>query len=267
MAEGVLLHPRLPGELGELLRASHSAYLLGSTAPDLCSLTGEPREATHFFEIPMSDRTPAHLQLLKSHPELVGSAELRHNQAAFLAGYLSHLWLDQAWIAAIFEPFFGPDVRRGGFQERLTEHNVLRTRLDREAHRTLRPDIGEVLGECDTDRWIPCLSEDLLRRWRDHLATQLRPGGRLQTVNVFAERARIPAEEFSSRLASAESGDPAAYFPLPCDRLAAYRRLALAGCLELVNAYLQGGLDAAPITSRPFRKRIILHHEKAQELL
>jgi len=267
VAEGVLSHPRLPGRMRASLRASHPAYLLGSTAPDLCSLSGEAREATHFFVIPMTDRTPAHLHLRLTYPEMTSAAELPSDQAAFLAGYLSHLWLDQAWIAAIFEPFFGPDVRRSHFHDRLTEHNLLRAHLDREAHRALRADLGEILGASGADRWLPCLSEDALRRWRDHLAGQLKPGGRLQTVAVFADRAGMPAEEFSTRLASSAGFDQAGRHPLPDSRLNAYKRLALAGCLELVIAFLQGGLDEAPLTSRPFRKRIILHHEQVRELL
>jgi hypothetical protein len=205
--------------------------------------------------------------LLQAFPELSGVAERRSDQAAFLAGYLSHLWLDQAWVAAIFEPFFGPDVRRGPFRERLTEHNVLRARLDREAYGTLRADLGEILGASAPDQWLPCIPEEALRRWRDHLADQLKPGGRLQTVVVFAERAGMPVEEFSTRMASSPGFDLTLRHHLPDRRLNAYRRLALAGCLELVIAFLRGGLHEAPLTSRSFRRRIIPHHEQIREHL
>ena len=264
-AEGVLLHPRLPEPICAALQACHPAYLLGSTAPDLCSLTGDARETTHFFVMPMTDRTPAHLRLLQAFPELSRIARVPSDQAAFLAGYLSHLWLDQAWIAAIFEPFFGPDVRRGLFHERLTEHNVLRARLDREAYRSLPANLGEILGASAPDNWLPCIPEKALWCWRDHLADQLKPGGRLQTVAVFAERAGMPVEEFSTRIASSPGFDLTPRHHLPDRRLNAYRRLALAGCLELVIAFLRGSLDEAPLTSHPFRKRIIPHHEQVRE--
>src|SRR5690349_24090555 len=102
-------HPDLGADLAAALQAERPAFLLGNIAPDLQTLSGQSREATHFFPIPLDPGPPAPLRLLAKHPALAAPADLPPSQAAFLAGYFSHLVFDELWIAAIFWPVFGPD--------------------------------------------------------------------------------------------------------------------------------------------------------------
>lgn len=246
LAEAVRLDPRLPAGARRTLDRSRPAFLLGHTAPDYVSLAGRPRVESHLFEVPMADRRPAHRLLFDRHPDLAAAADLDPDQAAFLAGYIAHLWIDQAWIAYIFEPGFGPSVARGTFEQRLLDHNLLRAALDQEDLAGLPPRLGAVLRQAEPRRWLPFASDESLCRWRDNLASQLEPGGRPTTVEVFASRHGLEPRAFADRLSSLEAG------PVRPARLAAFRRLAVDRTLALTHAYLAGRLDAVEAVNTSF---------------
>jgi len=246
LAEAVRIDPRLPAKTRRLLDRSRPAFLLGNTAPDYVSLAGRPRAESHLFEVPMADRRPAHRILFGRHPDLADARGLDPDQAAFLAGYIVHLWIDQAWIAYIFEPAFGPSVGRGTFDERLLDHNLLRAALDQEDLTRLPSDLGAALQQAEPRGWLPFASDESLRRWRDDLASQLAPGGRPSTVEVFAARHRIEPRVFAARVTALEAG------PVRPARVEAFRRLAADRARLLTGGYLEGRLDAVEFLNAPF---------------
>lgn len=246
LAEAVRLDPRLLATTRRSLDRSRPAFLLGHTAPDYVNLAGRPRAESHLFEVPMADRRPAHQILFGRHPELADARGLDPDQAAFLAGYIAHLWIDQAWIAFIFEPIFGPSVSRGTFDERLLDHNLMRAALDQEDLTRLPSDLGAILQQAEPRRWLPFAADDSLCRWRDNLASQLRPGGRPSTMEVFASRHGIEPRAFAARLSALEAG------PVHPGRLKAFRRLAGDRALALTEAYLEGRLEDLEFIHTPF---------------
>jgi hypothetical protein len=239
---GALLHPRY----GELLTQERPAFLLGNTAPDFVTLSGLPRAASHFFDIPMDPRAPAHLRLLSEHPALADPRRLAPAQAAFLAGYLAHLWLDQAWIAEIFMPLFGPDVPRSTLMERLVDHNLLRAHLDVYDQLRLTPEVGAALRRARPQAWLPFARDEDLRQWRDHLANQLEPGARPNTIEVFAHRLGLSAEAFSARLNSPAEMDRAVFSQIPPRRLRAFFRMGQARTVDMVQGYLSSSFRHRP---------------------
>ncbi len=253
----MLVHPRMPEQHRQALRLNRSAFLLGNTAPDFGTVSGLPRAASHFFDVPMLDRRPAHLRLLARHPELVRPDELAPDRAAFVAGYLAHLWLDQAWIATFFEPIFGPEVPRGSFHQRLVNHNLLRAYLDQKDRNRLQPEVGTALNQAEPNGWLAFAPDKDLRQWRNHLRIQLEPGGSSRTVRVFSSRLGISADKFAARLASRAEMERAVFRYLPQSHLRAFWDLSLIHSVELVAAYLAGEIQEAPTVSRPFRRRPI----------
>ncbi|HEU5317557.1 MAG TPA: zinc dependent phospholipase C family protein, partial [Chloroflexota bacterium] len=95
-------------------QAESDAYLCGNAAPDIHLLGGPARPATHFWEIgePVPGRLGA-ARLLGAHPHLA-AARLDPVGRAFVAGYLCHLAVDEAWIRVVYLPFFGPETTVGG---------------------------------------------------------------------------------------------------------------------------------------------------------
>lgn len=273
IAEAVLREQHLPSQVRRRLSAERPAFMLGNTAPDVSTITGLSRAATHFFDVPMVDRSPAHRRMLKMYPDLVDPSVLPPDQAAFLAGYLAHLWLDQAWIAGVFEPVFGPDVDRGRFQTRLLAHNLLRAHLDERDRNRLDEGIGRVLRSAKPGGWLPFVSDDELSQWRDHLAGQLPPDGSSKTVAVFASRHGIDMNDFSAQLASRATMQQQVFRHLPPRRLKAFDRLGSMGTAAIVREYMTGQMGRAPISHQPFRYRLAgkpttmgAHHESHRTL-
>lgn len=250
-----LLEPgRLPKRTQKRLRAARAAFFLGNTAPDFGALVGIARARTHFFEVPLRDPAPAHLRLLRAHPELARPAALDPQQAAFVAGYLAHLWLDQAWIQRVFEPYFGPAVGRGSFRDRLVAHNLLRAHLDLQQRGLMPQDMALTLRSAQPEDWLPFAASDELRHWRDHLAEQVEPDGHIRTVEVFAERLDVPQEQFSRRLRSDEEMRRAVYDHLPGGLISDYWRQGLTRTAELIHYYLDGNLGDAPRANAAFAR-------------
>src|SRR6266542_242387 len=108
-ASEILSHPDLEPAAQSALAAELPAFLFGNIAPDVQTVSGQPREATHFFPVPLRGAPAAPRLLLDRHPTLDRPATLPPAQVAFLAGYLAHRVFDQLWIAQIYEPVFGPD--------------------------------------------------------------------------------------------------------------------------------------------------------------
>ena len=116
--------PNLPAHIGlardaaaqlasPVIARNMGYFLLGSTAPDMRAVTKRPREAYHFAPLGVQRVGDGVRAMLESHPHLTG---LDGSRAAFVAGYISHIVLDECWITGVFRPAFGdagtaPDAR------------------------------------------------------------------------------------------------------------------------------------------------------------
>ncbi len=224
VAEDLLLHPDLPAEFQERLGLQRSAFLLGSTAPDVQTISGQSRQATHFFTLPIfSHSKPAWEKMLDVHPELTQTDRLSDSRIAFLAGYLCHLQADWLWITNIFTPVFGPRSDWLTFKNRLYLHNVLRSYLDLELQPDLSPSLSDDLLNAIPQDWLPFVDDRHLCQWRDLLVGQLCSGCESQTVAVFATRQGLPVEDFYYMLDSEERMDEEVFVHLPRHRLNEYR--------------------------------------------
>jgi len=240
----ILTHPALPPDAGAGLAAALPAFLLGNIAPDVQTLSGQTREATHFFPVPLEAGPPAATRLLAQHPPLARPQGLPPAQAAFLAGYLAHLVLDERWVAEIFEPVFGPDRPWGSFAERLYLHNVLRAHWDAADLARLPPGLAGHLGAAQPEGWLPFVHDQHLRAWRDLVAGQLGPGA-ARTVEVFAERMNADPRVLAGLLASPDEMQRRLFVHLAPGALERYREDAVAAAAQMVAAYWRGDLASS----------------------
>ena len=203
IADDVLADPALPPVARQVLAAQRGAFLFGTIAPDVQSVSGQTREATHFFTMPhTTDARPAHEILFAAHPSLAHTQDLAPEQAAFIAGYVSHLALDELWIAQVFTPYFGPEAEWDTFRERLLMHNVLRTWLDQCDQNRLGDDVSGTLARVEPRGWLPFVSDLHLHLWRDEITAELAPGATIHTAEVFAKRLQVPPAEIHHMLES-----------------------------------------------------------------
>lgn len=236
----ILNSPALPAAARDALGACRPAFLLGNIAPDVQTISGQRREATHFFPVPLDAGPPATARLLRRHPRLASPARLPPEQAAFVAGYLAHLVLDQRWVAEIFEPVFGPRQPWDDFRERLYLHNVLRAHWDAADLARLAPDLDDELRLAAPARWLPFVDDAHLAAWRDLVADQLGPG-HSRTVEVFAQRMGADPRALAALLASPAELERRLYSHIPAGTLERYRANAITAAAEAIGAYWQGG--------------------------
>jgi len=217
---------------------AHGAFLFGNTAPDVQTLSGAARSATHFFDMPVASTPRAVHSLLHAHPQLAAPG-LAPAQRAFIAGYLAHLTLDELWLQEIFQPVFGPQADWENFSERLFLHNVLRTYLDQRDRPLLPAGIAALLAAAEPAGWLPFASDAHLCSWRNFLVQQLQPGAAAQTVAVFAERMGRTPQEFEALLQSPAALHARIFSRISVAQLADFQLRGAALCEKVVHGFLQ----------------------------
>lgn len=244
IAADLLAAPGLPPELRALLEAERPAFLLGNIAPDVQTLTGQPREATHFFPVPLNSAPPALSRLFALHPTLAAPHQLPAAQVAFLSGYWAHLEFDQQWVHAIFEPVFGPEQKWDSFAERLYLHNALRSYWDFGDLAALPAETASALSAARPAAWLPFVADGDLVRWRDVIADQLHTGtGAEGTLRVFAERMRVDAAGFGALVHSPAAMAERVFSHIAWEEVEHYRAHALAASINVLIDYWAGNLQ------------------------
>lgn len=216
------------------------AFLLGNIAPDVQTISGQTREATHFFPVPLNGAPPAHQVMLACYPTLAHPQRLPGAQAAFLAGYLAHLAFDQLWLTEIFAPVFGPEQSWATFRERLYLHNALRAFVDAVDVAQLTTATGPALQAAHPERWLPFVQDTDLARWRDRVADQLRPGAVSHTVTVFAERMNADPRALAALVNSPTEMNRRVFVHVSREQLERYYTLALSESALLIRDYWEG---------------------------
>ncbi len=239
VAKELLEHPQLPAEVGALINRERSAFLFGNTAPDVQTVSNQARQETHFFEVPLrKNAAPPWALLVRRHAGLSHPGKMPPSQAAFIAGYLCHLQADWLWVRDIFLPVFGKRAGWETFSRRLYLHNVLRSYLDQEILPNLTNGTAASITHAYPFNWLPFVADTYLYHWRDYLAEQLRPGARVQTVEVFAARQGISPDEYYHLLGSGERMNDEVFSRLPDELLNYYRKSLIEENLRLMRAYM-----------------------------
>lgn len=87
--------------------ADRGAFYLGATAPDIRVITRLDRAVTHFFDLKDFGDQDGVARMFEAHPALATPAGLDAATTAFIAGYLTHLVLDETFISEVYRPSFG----------------------------------------------------------------------------------------------------------------------------------------------------------------
>jgi hypothetical protein len=151
------------------LAASEGEYLLGSTAPDIRVLTRWDRQVTHFFDLSSFEPQRGVEGLFHAQPQVSDAGLLNESTRAFIAGYITHLEMDECWINEVYRPYFGANSSLAGD----SRANVLDRVLQYELERKVRED-DQFMGACeaalrDAVMEIECgfLERETLERWRE----------------------------------------------------------------------------------------------------
>jgi len=253
LAEEILRGDALPPAVRRLLTWQRGPFLLGHTAPDVQTVSGQTRDETHFYTIPRTSDRPAYEALFAAYPVLAHAKSLPPAQAAFVAGYAAHLLLDELWLDDVFLRYFWQDwdtrrdkPRARVLRERLFLHNVLRTWMDRQDQQRLNDSVATALLEAEPQGWLPFVGDNHLRAWRDWLVGQIGAGGSVQTAEVFARRMGVPVAEVEAVLQSPQQMEERVFRHIPRAALQAFHDAGYARSVALIAQYLKGRGNRAP---------------------
>jgi hypothetical protein len=151
------------------LEADLGAFYLGSTTPDIRAITRWERERTHFFDLNEFGHQDGVTALFSEHPELADPGQLNTSTRSFMAGYISHLVMDEVWINDIYRPFFGQRSSLGGDARANVLDRVLQYELDRQERtkREIMEHVRRELAASALEISVGFIDAESLRRWRD----------------------------------------------------------------------------------------------------
>ncbi|MSQ26407.1 MAG: hypothetical protein EXR49_09145 [Dehalococcoidia bacterium] len=156
--------------MGHPLPQEHrGSFLLGSTTPDVRLFAGWERERTHFFKLESDGPGAGFAGMVHRHPNLGRSDRLGRETLAFMLGYLSHLAVDEHWIAQVYRRFFGRQSPMAGDPMA----NVLDRVLQFDMDRAEREGIADLEGALESIKGsyrgveVGFIDQDLLRRWQE----------------------------------------------------------------------------------------------------
>lgn len=236
LAKEILSGDDLPPAMRRLLIQQHGPFLLGNTAPDVQTVSGQTRDETHFYSIPRTTDRPAHEALFETHPQLTHTESLPPAQIAFIAGYIAHLVLDELWLDRVFLRYF----RRGwgDRREQAFLHNVLRTWMDRQDQRRLNGSVSAALRHTRPQGWLPFVADEHLQAWRDWLVEQLAPGRSVQTAEVFARRMGVSVSEMEAVLSSPQQMEERVFAHISRTDLRSFRDAGYEQSVALIREYV-----------------------------
>lgn len=235
-AASQLGHPVISDNLG--------SYLLGATSPDVRIITGASREETHFFPLDGDSAESGVIRLFLAHPYLADAAALDGPTRAFVAGYLSHLVTDEAWILDIYRPCFKAPTPSwgalGDMLDRALQYELdRRERLDREGMARCQAlmDSLEIKGA------IGFLDADTLQRWCRFVYRAAGREPNWERFRNFAERFllsphKVETEHLELFLASLPQLLQQTIDHVGEGRLKAFRQKVVSGSVRAAKEYL-----------------------------
>ena len=169
-----VLHLSLAKNLADQLalrdiESDRGAYYLGSTAPDMRRVARLDRSQTHFFRLDNFEHQDSVRAMFAAYPDLQDRGKLNASTAAFLAGYMTHLVLDEGWICEVYRPLFGEKSALHGSQHANVLDRVIQFEMDRQRREDCETlaTIREAVLTTSLELSVGFLEMDSLYKWRD----------------------------------------------------------------------------------------------------
>lgn len=177
-----LNHPIINGNIGH--------YMLGATSPDIRVITKNPREKYHFSRLDFKCVGEGDSALFAKYPHLSSEKIRGDSTISFLAGYITHLIVDECWIWNLYRPFFG---NRDIFEDEV-EGKVLDRALQLELDRQSFIAVDAVKGRINAATKpidVGFIPQETIETWRKWVISSL-------DHNFTWERLRFMAQRISA---------------------------------------------------------------------
>ncbi len=247
----VTLHTAIAKEVADRLRLpalehERGSLYLGSTAPDIRVITRWERERTHFFNVRCFEEQSSVCGFLQAYPALSRPAGLSVPTAAFVAGYITHLVMDETWINTVYRPYFGEKSPLGGTVRANIMDRALQFSLDSDSRndRDLMRHVMEAVVRSGFEFDVEFIDAETLRRWHEVIINvvssepdweRFRRGAR-RHLQEFGLDVDEEMEEFTRSLP--DLVDETLRYLTP-ERVQAFIEESLQRCLEAAKEYLE----------------------------
>ena len=234
-------------------RLTHSAiennlgsYLLGCCSPDIRVITGGHRDHTHFAPISNNVIGAGTRNMFKAYPRLSKASNLSEHTQAFIAGYISHLVADEAWIIQVYRPYFG---NRELVQDRVVANvmdRALQLEMDRVAvdrHDGMQK-VRDHLIDAHVGVEVDFLPAETLVQWREWVAGATEREFSWERLRRMATRRQDPqdigkAQEVAEQfLESIPEGLGRIYEFVPKESIPSFRDTSIKEWARIVREYL-----------------------------
>ncbi|MFH1140274.1 MAG: zinc dependent phospholipase C family protein [Chloroflexota bacterium] len=229
-----------------VIEANLGSFLLGSCSPDIRVITRGQRDDTHFAPLSNATIGAGTSNLFAAHPNLSHAATLSGPTQAFMAGYISHLVADEAWIIQVYRPYF---ANRALFNDPV-EANVMDRALQLDMDRCARDKplgmkrIMDCLPDSHVGVSVGFLPAETLAEWREWLVAATQREFTWERLRGLATRRQDPQELDRAKLiADRFLADPQEsleriYTVVPRAALVSYRDTIAREWANIVRRYL-----------------------------
>ncbi len=228
-----------------VVEQNRGSYYLGSTVPDIRFFTSASREETHFLTLDREDGASGVKPMFEAHPELSENSNLSAATRSFIAGYLSHLVTDEAWIYRIYRPFFGESSSLAGEPMANLFDRVLQFELDRRerVNSSSISQIRQELIDSTSGVEVGFIDRLSLSRWREFVFMATTRGFHWDDFRRFAEKylvwmQQIAPGELETFFASFDARLEQVIGMVPEEQLQAFREQSIADSARVAEEYL-----------------------------
>ena len=150
-----------------LLDDERGSLYMGATAPDIRVVTRWERARTHFFDLNNFDEQDGVAAFFDAYPSLAGGTPEPPTRA-FVAGYLTHLVMDERWISSVYRPYFGERSPLGGDLRANIMDRALQFSMDcdRRQDAGFMAHVVDSVARCELAIDIGFIDTDSLRQWQ-----------------------------------------------------------------------------------------------------
>ncbi len=225
-----------------LIEANMGCFLLGSTSPDIRVITRGHRQEYHFAPLDFEGVGAGVRGLFEAHPQLRNGSQDGPTRA-FLAGYLTHIILDETWIVEMFRPYFANRELFADEARAMVMDRALQLELDRQGWGTVDAKLPDVQA-MDAPICVGFIPNETIYEWRDWIVNFIARGFSWDRLLFMARRIAAGDEGHAShRIAedfvhSMPSSLDSLFECVPRERLSEFRGRALDSVTRVVEEFL-----------------------------
>tara|TARA_B100000686_G_scaffold193510_1_gene200335 strand:- start:532 stop:1284 length:753 start_codon:yes stop_codon:yes gene_type:complete len=220
-------------------------YLLGSTAPDIRVITKKPRSQYHFVNLDFDSIGEGEKGLFDTYPHLRDKSSLPSDQAALIAGYITHLVADETWITNMYRTYFADNKLFASKIEAKLYDRVAQLTMDIQSKDSIQL-IAEKISTDFNVFSIGSISRPEMLEWKSWVADFLTSEHAYKWVRLKNQASRISKNDVSNQvhklcdqfIENPDQGLKLLYKNVPQSNIRQYKNQASENIAEAVSRYL-----------------------------